>query len=193
MVYSQDMNKKYAWEEIKKRMAADKRLPLRLTAKNLVFGEGSLSPKIYFMGEAPGRNEDETGRPFIGRAGKLLTELIESLGIKRSDVYISSVVRYRPPQNRYPKPSEVKAHEKYVNQELELIKPKLIVPLGRLALTKFLPDQTITNSHGKLFNTKWNELSLKIFPVYHPAAGLRNPAFKKALVKDFKTLKKLIS
>lgn len=173
-------------------MEMDKKLPLKATANHLVFGEGSLEPKIYFMGEAPGRNEDETGRPFIGRAGKLLTELVEGIGLKRSDVYISSVVRYRPPKNRYPKPAEVKAHGKYVDLELMVIKPKLIATLGRLALTKFLPDKTITEVHGKSIDVEWNGLSIAIFPLYHPAAGLRNPKFKEALKRDFQALKKLI-
>lgn len=187
------MTKKQAWEKLKLQMQKDKRLALRSTANNLVFGEGSLNPKIYFMGEAPGRTEDETGKPFIGRAGKLLSELIESLDITRNQVYISSVVRYRPPKNRYPRPSEVKSHAKYVDRELALIQPKVIVPLGRLALNKFLPSETITNSHGKVFHTKLNNRDLIVIPMYHPAAGLRNPAFKKALFKDFKVLKKLIS
>ena len=186
------MSKRKEWEKLKKEMVADRKLPLRLTAKNLVFGEGSLNPIIYFMGEAPGRVEDETGRPFSGRAGKLLSELIESIGIKRKDVYISSVVRFRPPQNRYPKPSEVRAHQKYVDRELLVIKPRLIVPLGRLALSKFLPLQTVTNAHGKVFKIDLNGLQTVVVPMYHPAAGLRNPAFKKALFKDFKILKKLI-
>jgi uracil-DNA glycosylase len=186
------MSKKLKWLKLKEEMSADKTLPLRATAANLVFGEGSLNPKVYFMGEAPGRTEDETGRPFVGRAGKLLTELIESLGISRKHIYITSIVRYRPPKNRYPKPSEVKAHSKYVDQELALIKPELIVPLGRLALAKFLPNETITESHGKVFRIKLYGKETTVVPMYHPAAGLRNPKFKKALFKDFKVLRKLL-
>jgi DNA polymerase len=103
------MTKRSRLDALKNKMAADTSLPLRETAINLVFGEGSIYPKIYFLGEAPGRHEDESGRPFVGQAGKLLNKLIEEIGLTRDDVYITSVLRYRPPQNRDPKPDELAA------------------------------------------------------------------------------------
>ena len=180
------MGKKEQLKQLKNKMANDKMLPLRKTANKLVFGEGSVNPKIYFLGEAPGRREDETGLPFVGRAGKLLDELIASVGLVRKQVYITSVVRYRPPKNRYPLPSEVRAFEPYVNKELDLIKPKLVMTLGRLALEKFIPNGSITNLHGRPVSFNWNGLKFMLVPMYHPAAGLRNPKFKLQLFRDFK-------
>ncbi len=172
-------------------MASDKSLPFRNTAKNLVFGEGSLNPKIYLLGEAPGRTEDETGRPFVGRSGKLLRELIAKTGIKSKDVYITSVVRYRPPENKTPTPKQVFAYEKYVNEELNIIKPKLIVTVGGVSLKKFCKDP-ITKLHGKPIKTQWLGHQFVLVPMFHPAAALRNPHIKKLLAADFRKLKKFV-
>jgi DNA polymerase len=162
-----------------------------LTATNLVFGEGSLNPKFYILGEAPGRTEDETGRPFVGRSGKLLREIIQSIGIQTSDVYITSVVRFRPPENKTPTPKQVAAYESYVNQELEIIKPKVIVTVGGVSLKKFSKD-SITKIHGKPRQAQWRGYKFTLVPMFHPAAALRNPAIKKLLISDFKKLKKYL-
>lgn len=174
-------------------MLADKSLPFRNTAKNLVFGEGSLNPKIYILGEAPGRTEDETGRPFVGRSGKFLRSLLESIDLSPAkDVYITSVVRFRPPENKTPTPKQVAAYEKYVNEELEIIKPKLIVTVGGISLKKFTKDP-ITKVHALPKDVEWLGHKFTLVPMFHPAAALRNPKIKQIMIQDFKKLKKLVS
>ncbi len=186
------MNKSLQLNELKQKMLTDQSLPLRDTAINLVFGEGSLDPQIYFLGEAPGRHEDETGLPFVGQAGKLLTKLIESIGLKRSEVYITSIVRYRPPQNRDPKPSEIEAFKPYLDQEISILKPKIIATLGRFSLNKFLPETKISQVHGAPHSIIFNNQPLIIFPLYHPAAALRRKTFKQVLETDFIKLSSLL-
>jgi DNA polymerase len=172
------------YEQIKK----CKRCPLYKTATNAVPGEGSADAKLMFVGEAPGRNEDETGKPFVGRAGKLLTRLIEGIGMSRAQVFITSVVKHRPPKNRPPKPLEVNTCKHWLNEQLTIVKPKLIVPLGRFGMEYFLPGETITSAHGRLFNQpRWN-----VFPVYHPAYGLRSTRALEAIKRDFKSLKAVL-
>jgi DNA polymerase len=187
------MNKLLQLSILKQKMASDQTLPLKDTALNLVFGEGSLNPKIYFLGEAPGRHEDETGLPFIGQAGKLLTKLIEQIGLKREDVYITSIVRYRPPQNRDPKPFEIEAFRPYVDQEIKILQPKIIATLGRFSLNKFLPDVKISQVHGKPHQIEFNGEQVIVFPLYHPAAALRRRQFKTVLEDDFNKLSNLIT
>jgi uracil-DNA glycosylase family 4 len=186
------MNKELEIKKLKEKIKADQSLPFRKTALNLVFGEGSLNPKVYFLGEAPGRFEDETGRPFVGRSGKFLREQISKSGIDQKDVYITSVVRFRPPNNRTPKPFEVAAYEKYVNEELRIIQPKIIVTLGAVSLKKF-STISITKIHAKLLDIEWFGLKFKLFPLFHPAAALRNPKIKRLVESDFKKLKKILT
>src|SRR3989344_5151122 len=124
------MDKKSRPIELKKRMNEDKTLPLRHGATQLVFGEGNANTQVYFLGEAPGYYEDKAGRPFVGLAGQLLDKLIEQIGMRRADVYISNVVRFRPPGNRDPEPAELAAFAPYVDEEIEIISPKVIVTLG---------------------------------------------------------------
>ena len=187
------MNKLLQLTKLKQKMLTDLSLPLRDTATNLVFGEGNPNPQIYFLGEAPGRHEDETGLPFVGQAGKLLTKLIESIGLKRSDVYITSLVRYRPPQNRDPKPSEIEAFKPYLDQELNILKPKIIATLGRFSLNKFLPNVKISQVHGTPHPIIFNNQPVIIFPLYHPAAALRRQAFKQVLETDFVKLSSFLT
>jgi uracil-DNA glycosylase family 4 len=186
------MNKKLELEKLKRKMQADKSLPFRKTAQNLVFGEGSLNPKIYILGEAPGRVEDETGRPFVGRSGKFLRNLLADLNLNPGkDVYITSVVRFRPPENKTPTPKQVAAYEKYVNLELGIIKPKIIVTVGGISLKKF-SKETITALHGKPRQTQWLGHKFIHVPMFHPAAALRNPKIAKIMVADFKNLRNLL-
>lgn len=157
-------------------------------AIHAVPGEGDADAKVIFVGEAPGRNEDETGRPFIGRAGKLLAELLHSIGLTREEVFITSVVKHRPPKNRAPKPAEVTACKHWLDEQLAIIQPKIIVPLGRFGMEYFLPREKITSAHGKTFKQKkWI-----VFPVYHPAYGLRGTRALLALRDDFSKLKRVI-
>jgi len=158
------------------------------SAKFAVVGEGSLNSKIIFIGEAPGKNEDETGRPFVGRAGKLLTQLIQSLGLSRDDVWIGNVIKHRPPKNRPPKSEEIFACKNFLTRQIEFIGPEIIVSLGRFSFNYFFPDGKISSERGKLIDMG----SFKLFPVYHPAAALRNKNFLNTLTADFAYLSELL-
>ncbi len=158
-------------EEIANRVRGCVKCPLAETRTNAVPGEGSATAEIMFIGEGPGADEDRLGRPFVGRAGRFLDELIESLPMRREDVYIANVVKCRPPGNRDPETHEVAACESYLKEQIEAIDPSVIVPLGRHALEWFMPDRKITASHGLFFEHGGRVL----MPLLHPAAGLRNP------------------
>ena len=159
---------------------------LRKTATQPVYECSIPSSGIVFIGEAPGVNEDKTGEPFIGKAGKLLDELLDSISFSRDDVYVTNVVKYRPPQNRDPLPEEKSACRIWLNAELLFLKPKVIVPLGRHALERFVPDGRISASHGQILE---HRSGIPIFAMYHPAAALYNPDLVEELLKDFKRLK----
>ncbi|KKS71307.1 hypothetical protein A3A14_03800 [Candidatus Daviesbacteria bacterium RIFCSPLOWO2_01_FULL_43_38] len=182
------MDKKKQLQDLKAQMEADKSLPLRDTATQLVFGEGNPDSEIYFLGEAPGYWEDQKGRPFVGLAGKLLDELIQSLELKREDVYISNVVRFRPPENRDPTPEEITAFAPYVDREIEIINPKIIVTLGRFSMGKFLPGVKISQVHGKIHQVSWHGQETTVVPMYHPAAALRAGEIMKQLKADFQVI-----
>lgn len=179
--------------KLKQKMLNDKSLPLQDTATNLVFGEGSLNPKIYFLGEAPGKYEDLSGRPFVGKAGKLLENLLTQINLTRKEVYITSVLRYRPPNNRDPKPSEIKAFTSYLNEEINIIRPKIIATLGRFSLNHFLQNEKISQIHGQVTPIKFMKLDILIFPLYHPAAALRQKIFSDILNEDFLKLKTILN
>ncbi|OGE09580.1 hypothetical protein A3A60_01465 [Candidatus Curtissbacteria bacterium RIFCSPLOWO2_01_FULL_42_26] len=164
-----------------------------------VIGEGNHSTKIMFIGEAPGESEARTGRPFCGAAGKILDELIESIGLARADVYITNVVKDRPPNNRDPSQTEIELYGPFLQKQIEIIKPKVIAALGRFStkyiLEKFgLPekDQSISVLHGKALDAIANYGPITIVPFYHPAVVLYNVTSRKALEKDFEVLRKLI-
>ncbi len=177
---------------LQERMEADSSLPLRAGATQLVFGEGNPDAALYFLGEAPGQAEDAQGRPFVGQAGRLLTRLLERSGIRREEVYISNLVRFRPPQNRPPTSAEIAAFSPYVDEELSIIQPVLIVTLGRFATMKFLPGEKMTRVHGLLKTVIWQGKPVHIFPVYHPAAALRDPQIRLVLAEDFKKIPVLL-
>ena len=158
------------------------------TRTNVVPGEGSASAEIMFIGEGPGKNEDEQGRPFVGAAGKLLDKLIESIGLTRKDIYIANVVKCRPPQNRDPLPEEVEACRPWLDQQIEIIKPKLIVLLGRHSMDRFLPNQKISLDHGKPKRRNGQVY----FPIYHPAAALYRNGLLKDLENDFQKIPKVL-
>lgn len=182
------MSKEERLKQLRAQMEEDKSLPLREGATQLVFGEGNPDSEIYFLGEAPGYWEDQKGRPFVGLAGKLLDELIQSLGLKREDVYISNVVRFRPPENRDPLPSEIAAFAPYVDAEIEIINPKIIVTLGRFSMGKFLPDVKISQVHGQIKQVHFRGKEIIVIPMYHPAAALRAGDIMKRLKEDFKVI-----
>lgn len=151
----------------------------------LVFGEGPVNAKIMFIGEAPGKEEDKLGRPFVGRAGKKLNELLKSSGIERKNCYITSVVKYRPPKNRTPTSVEIKANLPYLKKQIALIKPKIIVLLGDVAVRALLGKIKLSEIRGKRFLVD----SIIYLPTYHPAAA-RFPKVKRAMQSDFAKLKK---
>jgi DNA polymerase len=186
------MDKSQRLDDLKKRMQEDKNLPLRDLATQLVFGEGNPDTLIYFLGEAPGFYEDRDGRPFVGQAGKLLDKMLQSIDLKREDVYISNVVRFRPPENRDPSDEELSAFAPYVDEEIKIINPKVIVTLGRFSMNKFLPGSKISQIHGYIIPIKWQGKDLIIVPMYHPAAALRAGAIMDQLAKDFKKIPEAI-
>ena len=165
-------------------------------ATQLVMGHGSLTAKIVFVGEAPGKNEDLSGVPFVGAAGKLLDEMLASVSIDRSDVYITNIVKYRPPKNRDPLPEEKKAFWPYLLKELAIIGPKVVVTLGRHSMEYFLPGSKIALVHGKpelVDLSGKSDPTILILPLYHPAAALYNGSLRTTLFEDFKVINKLIS
>ena len=159
------------------------------TQANPVLGEGNAKSPIVFIGEAPGAKEDQLGRPFVGPAGKFLDELLESIGFKREDVYITNIVKFRPPGNRDPSPEEKQACLPWVKLELAIIKPKIIVPLGKHALQEFFPKLSISRVHGELQKVTQE---LTVFPIYHPAAALHNGGLRESLYEDFRKLKEYL-
>ena len=173
--------------ELREEMKADKSLPLQ--ESNFVFGEGSAESPLMFIGEAPGFYEDKLERPFVGRAGKLLDRLIEAAGWKRGDLYISNIVKRRTPGNRDPFPEEINSYKPYLAREIEILSPKVIVPLGRFSMNYFLPDAKISKDHGRVFRLKGTRL---IMPLYHPAAALRSTSVLQELEKDFAKLKVVV-
>src|SRR3989344_5918735 len=182
------MDKQEQLGELKKKMFLDETLPLRKGASQLVFGEGDPESEIMFIGEGPGYHEDQKGRPFVGNAGAFLNQLLITAGLIREKVFITNVVHHRPPQNRDPEPDEIKAYGLYLDQMIDIISPKIIVTLGRFSMGKFLANAKITGVHGKKFDVNWEGDVLFIVPMYHPAAGLRNPSVKEQTVEDFKKL-----
>jgi len=182
-------DKKEELQKLKQKMLDDMSLPLRKGATNLVFGEGDPNAAIYMLGEAPGYWEDQKGKPFVGAAGKLLDQLIGEIGLRREDVYISNIVRFRPPQNRDPFPEEISAFAPYVDKEIEIINPKIIVTLGRFSMAKFLPDKKISQVHGKIMTVRWKGKDIVVIPMYHPAAALRSDKIMDQIKEDFLKIK----
>lgn len=159
---------------------------LKKTATQAVFGDGNPKAAVVFIGEAPGKNEDLQGVPFVGAAGKFLSEMLESISLKREDIYITNVVKYRPPNNRDPLPEEKEQCRDWLEAELDFIKPKLIVFLGRHAMNNFFPEEKISAVHGKLLIKKIPGIATKYFlPLYHPAAALYNGGLRQELLNDF--------
>jgi DNA polymerase len=193
--------KKELMRKIKEEILSNKKLPLykdRQKNKNFpVIGEGSHNAKIIFIGEAPGKNEAATGRPFCGASGKFLDELLAHVGIKRDDVYITNIVKDRPPGNRDPLPEEIASYSQYLDRQIDIIRPKVIATLGRFSMVyimeKFgLGDRVglISKIHGKAFETQAPFGKVVIIPFYHPAVAIYNANNKDELKKDFVILKK---
>ena len=164
------------------------RCELAKTRTCAVPGEGNPHTEIMFIGEAPGLNEDRTGRPFVGAAGQFLTQLLTSIGLKREDVYITNIVKSRPPGNRDPLPEEIAACKPWLDQQLEIIKPRVIVTLGRFSMSRFFPGQTISRIHGQAEDRK----DFICFPMYHPAAALHQGNLRAVIEADMAKLPKIL-
>lgn len=185
-------------QKIKKDVLNCKKCPLYKTRILPVIGEGNHRAKIVFVGEAPGLNEAKTGRPFCGAAGKILDELLNSVGIERKEVYIINLLKDRPPNNRAPEKEEIRACAPYLERQIKIINPEVICSLGRFSM-HFLMEkfglenkiEPISKIHGKVFRAINLFQEIKIVPLFHPAAALYNPNLKKVMKKDFKFFKKL--
>ncbi len=162
---------------------------LKKTATQPVPGAGNPKASIVFIGEAPGKEEDVRGIPFVGRAGQFLNEMLGEIGMKREDIYITNIVKYRPPNNRDPLPEEKEACAPWLYEELDSINPKLIIFLGRHSMNNFFPDLKISDAHGKLIQKKFKRINTTSFlPLYHPASALYNGGMRDTLIKDFKKI-----
>jgi DNA polymerase len=154
-------------------------------ATQLVFADGNPDADIVFIGEAPGKHEDQQGLPFVGAAGKFLNEMLETIGLKRDDIYITNIVKYRPPNNRDPLPEEKEAFLPYLVRQLDIIKPKLVVTLGRHSMEYFLPNLKISVIHGEPKRITLGKRKQVILPLFHPAAALYNGGLRQTLLDDF--------
>lgn len=194
-------------DAIREKILRDKVTPeLKATATQLVFGDGNPDADLLFIGEAPGKNEDQQGKPFVGAAGKFLNEMLEMVELQREQVYITNIVKYRPPNNRDPKPDEKAAFLPYLQTQLEVIQPKVVVTLGRHSMNCFLPDLQISKIHGQPKRIHINMhrqaerieqgdtaaspeatggLEIVIMPLFHPAAALYNGGMRQTLIDDF--------
>ncbi len=187
-------------DDLKQRIVDDGITPeLAKSATQLVFGDGNIDAAVVLIGEAPGKNEDLQGKPFVGASGKFLNEMLEMIGLKREDVYITNIVKYRPPENRDPTPEEKKAFLPYLQSQLEIIQPKVIVTLGRHSMNCFLPDLQISKVHGQpkrvrlsLKKDSEDTLEVVILPLYHPAAALYNGSQRQVLIDDFALIPSII-
>lgn len=182
------MDKLSELKKLEEDIISDVSLPLR--ESNLVFGEGNHDCEVMFIGEAPGFHEDKLGRPFVGRAGQLLDVLIKSVGWKREDVYITNIVKRRPPENRDPLPEEIESYKPYLARQIEIINPKVIATLGRFSMNYFLPTAKIMRDQGKLFRLQSGKF---LVPIIHPAAALRSTSVLEALEASFKKLPSILA
>ncbi len=177
------------YETIVKQIAGCTRCALSERRTRTVPGDGSTTADIMFIGEAPGYNEDRQGLPFVGAAGNVLTQLLAGIGLQRSDVYITNMLKCRPNNNRDPLNSEIAACSNYLDAQIALIDPKVIVALGRYSFGKFFPGLSISRERGK--PRSWR--GRVIYPMYHPAATLHNPRLRPALENDFRNLPRLVA
>ncbi len=171
-------------EQVAAEVAACTRCPLHRGRTNAVPGEGSPNADIMFIGEGPGYHEDRQGRPFVGASGNFLTEMLEGIGLRREDVFIANVVKCRPPGNRDPEPHEIQACSAYLDRQIALIDPKVIVTLGRFSMAKWFPTARISRIHGQARKINGR----LIVPFFHPAAALHQPTLRQAVEEDFRKL-----
>ncbi len=176
-------------KEVAGQVSACTRCPLHHTRKHSVPGEGRAQAEIMFIGEGPGFHENEQGRPFVGAAGKYLDELLAGIGMRRVDVFITNVVKCRPPGNRDPEPGEIQACSAYLDRQIQAINPEVIVTLGRFSMARYMPDVKISSVHGKAKKVD----DRLVVAMYHPAAALHQPSLKSVIEQDFSHLPELIA
>lgn len=164
---------------------------LALQAKNLVMGDGNVDSNIVFIGEAPGKAEDEQGLPFVGASGRFLDEMLGAAELSRGDVYITNIVKYRPPNNRDPTPEEKTEFWPYLMRQLEIIAPKVVITLGRHSGMCFIPELRISRDHGQARRVTYHDSNFLVIPLYHPAAALYNGSMRQVLIDDFVAAAKL--
>ena len=184
------MSKKEELQKIKAYILTQNICPeLAKGATQLVFSDGNPNAELVFIGEAPGKHEDKQGLPFVGAAGKFLNEMLASIGLKRADVYITNIVKYRPPDNRDPYPDEKAEFLPFLRKQLDVIKPKLVITLGRHSLECFLPGLQISQCHGQPKRYKGQVY----LPLFHPAAALYNGAMRQTLIDDFMKIPQILT
>ena len=188
------MDQQHEIDELQRQIIDDDGCPfLREGAIQLVMGEGNPNADIVFVGEAPGKKEDELGRPFVGASGKFLNEMLEAAGLVRSDVYITNIVKYRPPNNRDPLPEEKRLFWPYLIRQLEIINPRVVITLGRHSGMCFIPDLVISKDHGHAKTVQYHDNEFLVIPLYHPAAALYNVSMRQVLVDDFLKIAQLVN
>ena len=193
VVYTLEMNKEELLKKLNKKWFKKCTCELKKTATQPVIGNGNAHADIVFIGEAPGKSEDKLGVPFVGAAGKFLSEMLGKIKMKREDIYITNIVKYRPPDNRDPEPSEKDACAPWLYEELNIIKPKLIIFLGRHSMNNFFPELKISQVHGTVIHKKLKYIDTEYFlPLYHPAAALYNGGMRKTLQDDFNLIPKIL-
>lgn len=175
-------------EEINQQVSSCQRCPLYENTTQAVPGEGNPEAQVMFIGEGPGFYEDREGRPFVGQAGKLLDKLIQSIELERRDVFITNIVKHRPPENRDPLPDEIEACKIWLDQQIEIIDPKIIVTLGRFSMSKFLPGELISRIHGQARFVEFAGRKRIVIPMYHPAAALRSVTVMEQIKSDFQKI-----
>ena len=168
-------------------------LDLAVQATNLVMGSGSVDADVVFIGEAPGKKEDEQGLPFVGAAGKFLDKMLAEAGMERNDVYITNIVKYHPPNNRDPRPQEKAEFLPYLLKQLQIIQPKVVITLGRHSMEYFLPGVKISEVHGQLNYVKFGDDELVVMPLYHPAVALYKGSMRQTLIDDFLNIPNLLA
>ena len=188
-------------EKIRQKIIDELKCPLKDAATNIVFGKGSSKAAILFIGEAPGNKEDLVGMPFVGSAGKKLDKLLQSIGLTLKEVYIANILKYRPPKNRDPSPSEIVSHTPYLIEQIKVIKPKIIATLGnfssKFVLSGFSVEgmkkiEGVGKLHGQIIDVKIGRMKFKVVPLYHPAATMYRPKLRPVLEEDFWTMGKFL-
>lgn len=187
------MTKAQQFEQLYRQLEEATPLPLAEQPSDIIPGEGNPDSRIFLIGEAPGEREAALRRPFVGRSGQLLRSTLTEVGLPPATVWITNIVKARPPQNRDPSPTEIEAYRPWVNQEIEITQPEIIVTLGRFSMGKFLPDVKISQVHGRLDKVTFNGDQVFVLPMYHPAAALRGTKMKQAFLADFSKLPKILT